>query len=440
MVKKLLLGLLGILVAVAAWFFAQYRLTDNRVQDAKSLLVQGRYREMRQQLRNVLWLQPRHPEANVLMAQALTIDESLSLPGDFERNRELIEEALAHLALVPDDSPFGAMAHEKRAALEFNFQYRPSAALDDLARSIELDSRHASAYELRMRVYAMLGRPRYGYEDMWALYELLDDAERPLLLRRWFMYEFFPDTSLTETDRQMGFAGPDQMTNVLVANARLRAFKDAEPHSAIGYAAVGNWLLKQTDPTTAQELLNISLDQATDIDDCEYWFAIAVDTLEDLGTLDDAVELVNRWPAPQDSYDYWRAKAIVQHRVEEDPEAALESYGKALEYWPGPVDWSVRNMMAACLRELGRTDESIEMTERASDVEKQLRDDVLQPIRDALFTMDDPTELQRLVQFYDELDLPRERAAWQAVVDQLESQSQETADESSESAGDPPAE
>ncbi|MEZ6107893.1 MAG: hypothetical protein R3B96_17705 [Pirellulaceae bacterium] len=260
-------------------------------------------------------------------------------------------------------------------------------------------------------VYAMLGRPRYGYEDMWALYELLDDAERPLLLRRWFMYEFFPDTSLTETDRQMGFAGPDQMTNVLVANARLRAFKDAEPHSAIGYAAVGNWLLKQTDPTTAQELLNISLDQATDIDDCEYWFAIAVDTLEDLGTLDDAVELVNRWPARKIVMTTGEPRRSFSTALRRIPRRRWNRMARRLEYWPGPVDWSVRNMMAACLRELGRTDESIEMTERASDVEKQLRDDVLQPIRDALFTMDDPTELQRLVQFYDELDLPRERAA-----------------------------
>ena len=429
--KKPLLILLGIALAVAGYFLIQYQTVGSRIEAAREQMALGDYRETRYLLRNVLWYQPKHAEANLLMAEALITDESLSLPGDVLRDREIVQQALDHLDQIPDASPLAALAHQKAAELLFNYYSRPTAAMRRLDRAMKLDPNLPSIYELRMRMYAMLGRPRYGINDMWKMYELISDEDRPKLLRRWFMYEFFPDTSLTEIDRQMGFAAPNEATNSVVASRRLQSFKNSEPQAALGYAATANWLLKQTDPELAQQLLNISLNESNDIDRCEFWFVVAVDVLENLGTLDDAVALVERWPEPREGYDYWRARAMVELRVQGEPERALESYSKAIKFWPGPIDWSMHNMMAACLRELGRTEEAIEKTERAAEVEKLLRDDTLQPILSALLNLEDAEGLKRLVNFYDELDMPRERAAWQAVIDQLESKSQGSADESS---------
>lgn len=439
MTKKLLLGLLGILAAVSAWFFAQYRLAETRVADAAALIDQGKLRESRYKLRHVLWLQPHHAEANILMADALVSDESLSLPGDINRDIEIVNEALGFLEKVPEDSERAAFAQVKAARLEFLLLHHPTAALKHLQRAIDIDPEFVEAYHMRMLIYSMLGRPRLGSNDFWKAYDLMSEADRPGLLRLWYMNEFFPNTTLNDLDQRMGFAAPGQPTDEQVALKRVQSFMNSEPKSALGYVATARWLQNQEDPEGAQQVLNLALTEADDVEQTVYWFTVAVDIQDLLGQLDQAVELVEKWPEPRDGFDYWRCRATVEHRAQGNLEEALVSYDKALSFWPGPIDWSVRNMKASCLRELGRGEEALKETERAAEVERLMRDDVQQEIFKALMNMNDPQGLKRLVQFYQDLEMPRERDAWQAVVDQLESQQQGSADESSAPAGVPSA-
>lgn len=431
MTKKLLLGLLGILAAVGAWFFAQYRLADTRVADAAVFIDQGKLRESRYQLRHVLWFQPHHAEANILMADALVNDESLSLPGDTGRDIEIVEEALGYLSNVPDESSRAPFARVKAARLKFLLLHQPTAALESLDEANRLDPSFVEAYHLRMMIYSMLGRPRLGSSDFWKAYELMRAEDRPGLLRLWYMNEFFPNTTLNDLDQRMGFAAAGQMTDEFVTLGRFKGFMNAEPHAALGYVAAARWLLREKDPEGAQQVLNRALTEANDVERTPYWFAVAVDVQEELGQLEQAVELVEKWPEPRDGFDYWRCRALVEHRALGELEKALVSYDKALSFWPGPIEWSVRNMKASCLRELGRSDEALAETERAAEVERLMRDDVQHEIYQALMNMNDPQGLRRMVKFYQDLDMPRERDAWQAVVDQLESQPQGSADESS---------
>jgi tetratricopeptide (TPR) repeat protein len=132
-----------------------------------------------------------------------------------------------------------------------------------------------------------------------------------------------------------------------------------------------------------------------------------------VGELEQAAAVVDRWSAPQDGYEYWLSVGQVRHELRQDLEGALEAYGKALEFWPGPADWRTLNRQVACLNRLRRTDEAARLRERIAKLEALTCDEKLRSLRNSLGALDQPERIVELVEFYRELGRTREMRAWE---------------------------
>lgn len=423
MTRNLLLGTLGVVVALAAWVGVQYRLLDSHVSDAETMIEQERFREARLLLRKTLWWSPQHARANLIMAKALSLDPLLSPPGDPESELRVVKEALEHLNRVSDDSPEAARAHSQAARIEFLVLRRPGAALERIERCLERDPKMVDALILKMRIYSMLGRAHRAESTLWQVLALLEPGEQAEVLRDWFMDEFFGLTANFVRDRNMGFLGPDQTPNARTLADRYTFFMREEPESVYGYVAIARWFLVEGEPETAKELLDRALANAKEAASDPLLLAVAIDTLDELGRIEQAERFLDIWPEPRDDYDWWRAKAIVEHKVRRNLPEAEAAYRKALQRWPGQIDWRTRNFLAGCLRESGKTDEAVAETERADAIERLMHEDVQTALRNAMNKLDSPEGLKLVVKFYRDLEMSREADAWQSIVDWLESSS-----------------
>ncbi|HRF00637.1 MAG TPA: tetratricopeptide repeat protein [Pirellulaceae bacterium] len=422
MMKKLAFVVVGCAVsAVIAWAGAQRMLVDSRVSDAGRLVDEERWREARLVLRNALWWRPDHPRGNLLMAESLIVDPLLSPPGDFESDMQAVGLALDFLSRVPEQSPEYAESRFRTAFILFYSRRAPGQALRTLDELIERFPDNVEALTLRFQILAMVGRAPEARNDVLHAAELVSDESRARLLRDWYLYEFYHYGRSKEQDVRLGVLAPGEETGDSVLPKRYRMFRSLEPESSLGYVALARWFQQHSDPETAQQMLDEALAQSQDAESDPLLYAVAVAALDDLGRIAEAAPLLEKWPGDKDDFEYWRAKAIHSHRVDGDLAAAEEAYRKALERWPGQINWGVRNMLAACLREAGKTDEAVAQAERAALVERLMHDDVQDRVFVAVGRLDDPEALKVVVKYYRDLELPREADAWQSVVDWLES-------------------
>lgn len=169
----------------------------------------------------------------------------------------------------------------------------------------------------------------------------------------------------------------------------------------------------------AELLVNTASKELEGAHDSPFFLAAEIAVAFDLGEFDRAKQRLAEWPESDRSHPYWMWKAIILDEVDGESEQAIVPYQKALEIWPGPMDWRLRFRLAACLTRLQRIEDAEKQRQRAKQIQELLSQERHAKIRDALGYLDDPQRLQVVVEFYNELGRPKEAQAWTEYIQSL---------------------
>ncbi len=399
-----LLGTVGTAALAACaggWVWAEHGLPE-----AQAMAKYGLWPEVRQALDRYLWLHPRDASSHLLYAESLVKDP----PPEAD---EAWAQALAHLQAIPDTAPQGALARTQEGRVEFFLRYHPARAEALFRRAIELDPEMPEPYYLIWKVKDLTGRSHLAEPEFWKVYEASAPAVRGIRLREWYMSQFYPATANPFLDRVMGLVPAERNTPDQVEAFRLLGFRNAEPESPLGYAALARWFQQENDARAALETLDN--DAAAKVPNAEsdpYYLAVLIGILIELGEFDRADRCFQRWPEPHSGYEYWIAKGRVLQEVRGEYAEAIQAYDLALAEWPGQVDWRTRNRKASCMARLRDHDGAARERERAKTIEHAMDEKVHRQLRYALGFLNDPEQIQKVVEFYRKIDRPKEAAAW----------------------------
>ncbi len=384
--------------ATVGWLETSFRRADRYARH-------GLWPETRLELARYLWLHPRSDAAHIAFAEACVRDEELS-------RTDGIAWAESHLERVPDRSPLAAMARSQQGRLELLLRLRPYRAEQLFRQAIKVNPRAIDPYFMLWKLGDLTGRSHLCETEFWQVYAAATPAERGGRLRELFMSQFFPATANPELDGVIGSFDAERNAARTEARRYIQ-FRDAEPDGPYGYAALGRWFGEEGDPKFALAILEKGRQEAPAWERDPLFLASLVNALIAVGELEQAAAVVDRWSAPQDGYEYWLSVGQVRHELRQDLEGALEAYGKALEFWPGPADWRTLNRQVACLNRLRRTDEAARLRERIAKLEALTCDEKLRSLRNSLGALDQPERIVELVEFYRELGRTREMRAWE---------------------------
>ena len=421
MLKKLgiILGL--VILAVGSWLLFEISSVRTRVSEAQSYMEDEQWREARHLLRQALRWSPSDAEANLMMAEALVRDDLLSTPGDVESGLKVVDEAIDYLSRIPDESSFASEAHVQIGRMEATLKLHPGTALEHLQKAVDLDPDNQEAYYWIWKVNELVGRPYTVVEDIWKAIELAPEDLRPILLRDWYMGEFFALTANASLEVQMGLRAPEVAPSNQTQAEQYITFINQEPDSTLGYVALARWFLIAGAPKDCLLQLDKAVQSADEPLKDPLLIATIIKALDDLGKIDEAAKYFDQWPGEKEGYEYWRAKGLIEHKFNRDLPAAIQAYKKAKTIWPGPVDWRTWNLLSNCLRENGQTDEAAATAQKSNEIERLMRADIQSTLRVNLGNLEDPQGLEDVIRFYRDLGLNREANAWQAIVDSLKS-------------------
>jgi len=387
--------------AAVGWFESAFRRADRYARS-------GLWPETRLELARYLRLHPRSDAAHLSFAEACVRDEELS-------RTDGIEWATKHLEQVSDQSPLAAMARSQQGRLELLLRLRPYRAERFFRHAITVNPRAVDPNFMLWKLGDLTGRSHLYEAEFWQVYAASTPAERGGRLGEWFMSQFFPATANPELDGVIGSLDAERNAARTEARRYIQ-FRDAEPDGPYGYAALGRWFEQEGDPKFALAMLEKGARESPDSQSDPLFLASMVNALIAVGELERAAAVVDRWSAPRDGYEYWLSVGQIRHELRQDLEGALEAYGRALEFWPGPADWRTLNRQAACLNRLQRVAEATRLRERIAKVEALTSDAKLRSLRSALGAIDQPPRAAELAEFYRELGRPRETRAWEEHV------------------------
>lgn len=412
--KVVLRNTIALVVSGAALFAAgvavraQYGLSA-----AQESAKRGDWAQARSQLRRFLGLHPSDGRALLLMAEALAKDETLPA-------REAVLSSISYLGQVPDTSPQAAAARLHEARLRFVILLEAGRAEALLREAVEAEPDSFEAHHLLWKLFELTGRSHLAEPTFWRVYELAREGERAVLLRDWYMSQFFPSTAAAELERQLGLSGPDGQPGGKNEAFRFKRFRDAEPDAAVGRAALARWFLLEGDPSFAMTLLDQAAEAVPGIEGDPFYLATRIATLIDLGRVEEAQECLAGWPETQRTgHEYWKWRAVLLEQVGRDFAGALQAYDRALGIWPGPGDWRTQFRKAACLGRLGNHAEAEQVRLAADQVEKLMHDEVQAELRAALGDLTSESKLRIVEDFYRRLGRDREADCWATEIRRL---------------------
>jgi len=373
----------------------------------------------RKQLNRFLWLHPDDARAHMMMAEVLVKDEALD-------GKRAVDRAIAHLRRVPDDSEFAATARMRQGRIELLLLQRPGRAEALLRRALELNPDQLDANFLMWKLLDLTGRGNWCEPHFWKVLEQTPQPQRAPRLREWYMSQFYPGSANPTMNRMMGFLEEGQPDGVLVERFRLVAFLKDEPDRAVNYAAWAWWLHDDGNPKLALEVLQDGVEKLKQPQQNAFFVSVMVTVLFDLGRFDEMGDWMAVWPEPHSGFTFRRWKALYLDEVEEEFAEALSQYERAIAIWPGPAEWRVQSQMANCLSRMGQQGRAAEVRKRAKQIEDLMKVEVHTHLRDILGDLNDADRLQEVVDFYRDIDRPREADAWQAHVDALRSRGSQT--------------
>lgn len=394
------------LVGAVAW-------SEQGLGEARLRAKHGLWGEVHAPVLRYLRLHPGSAEANLLGAEALVKDDSLPL------NRR-IGGAVEMLRRIPDDAPQAVEARLAEARVHLFLNYSPTAAERAMRRALELDPADGDANYLMWKLLDLTRRSDEVEPYFWRVFESRPDEQRAIVLRDWYLSQFYPITSTSELDRMMAFRISPIDDPATVESNRLLRFRGSEPDSPLCNGAMARWFRTQGDLAFALELL----DKTPPADPSDgiwepFFRGTLVDVLLDLGEVDRAGEEFDRWPAGDTGRDYLLARGRILQDSRDDPSGAAAAYAASLATWPGSIDWRTMNRAANCLARAGDQEGAIVMRERAAGLEALMDDKIHDRLRIVLGQIDNPEVLQEVVDFYRKIDRPREAGAWNDYIERL---------------------
>jgi tetratricopeptide (TPR) repeat protein len=237
------------------------------------------------------------------------------------------------------------------------------------------------------------------------------------------MSQFYPATANPVLDRLMGIVKTEKYDADQVEAQRFIRFRNAEADAPLSYAALARWFQTSGDSRFAFELLEKSRDKMRNEERDPLYLATMISLLIERGDFARADQCFQLWPEPHAGYEYWLAKGQVLQEIRGQYTEAIQAYDLALRDWPGPVDWRTRNRKANCLARLRDQEGAAREREQAQVIEKLMDDKIHQRLRYVLSFLDQPAQLQELVEFYQKIGRPREATAWLEHIARVRSRS-----------------
>jgi tetratricopeptide (TPR) repeat protein len=385
---------------------------------AEELMQQELWPQARDRLQWFLWLHPGDVQARLLLSDAFVKDEAL--PVD-----ESAQAAIDCLAQIPDSSPLAAEARFREGGFWFLLLQKPSRAEPLLRRAIDLGM-GLKAHQLLWTLLHFTGRGAETEEIFWRIYELTPDEERPLVLREWFLREFFPLPTQEPLDHQMLILAPYEAPTRTSESRRYLRIRERDPQSPASHAAVAQWCQEEGDPEFALRLLEAAAKESPSAKSNRFFLSVSIATHLDLGQFEQAEDCFRRWPEQVRDHSYWKWRAIILDDVQGQFDEALAAYDRALSLWPGSADWGLIHRKANCLARLRRAEEAAQVKERAAEIKTLLRDDSQARVRAAIDDLGNPEQLALVAEFYRRLGRDREADCWQQYIMLLETRVAQT--------------
>lgn len=392
-------------VAGAGWLWC-----DRGLETAERLAKHELWPDVHAPLVRYLFVHPSNARANLLRAEALVKDSTVPLDAR-------LAGTMAALGRIPDSAPEAAVARVAEGRTRLFLMYEPMAAEERLKRAIELDPRSFDAHAVLWRLYDLTGQPDLVEPHFWAAYDAAPDDRKPLVLRDWYLSQFYPTIANAEVDRLMGFRSWAQQDPQAVEVNRLMRFRLAEPGGAYGHAAMARWFREQGEFAFAVELLDTMAKRMTPAEQAHPYFrGTLIDLLLELGEFERADELFETWSGPTDVREYDLVRGRVMTDIRGDAAEAEAAFARALDGWPGPIDWRTMSRHATSLVRLGRSKEAEVERERIKDTQAAMEEGVLRGVREKLLNLDDTEGLGEVVAFYRRIGREREAECWTRYI------------------------
>ena len=402
--------------------------SERGLGEARLLAKHGLWSDVHAPVERFLRLHPGSSEANLLCAEALVKDDSLPL-------NVRIGGSVARLRLIPDNAPQAVEARLAEGRVDLFLNYSPTAAEVAMRQALHLAPENGDANYLIWKLLDLTRRSEEVEPYFWKVLASRPEGQRGIVLRDWYLSQFYPLTSTAELDRRMAFRISPLDDATVVESNRLLRFRESELDSPLCNAAMASWFRMQGDLPFALELLDKTAVGLTGDGPWEPFFrGTLVDVLLDQGDIDRAAEEFDRWPENDHGREYLLARGRVLEDARDDPAGAAEAYAESLAAWPGPIDWRTMNRAANCLARAGDQDASTAMRTRAAAIEKLMDDKIHDRLRIVLGQLGDPGVLPEVVDFYRKIGRPQEAEAWSGYIDSLGRQTGNP----DEAAGEPP--
>ncbi|MFO0975886.1 MAG: hypothetical protein U0996_05770 [Planctomycetaceae bacterium] len=402
-----------LILASALWFIQRWRAdrAAKSLADGQQFLKERRSELAEQAFADYLTFAPDDANAILLWAEAI-------VDGKQHPAKDAALMACEALQRIPDSSPFGAEARMREGRLTLFVLLQPENAERLLMKSRQLDADSMDVHFLLWKLYDLTERFPYAEEHFWNTYELSPESMKTQRLVEWYLSQFSTNSSNAAIDRLLGFLPAEMQTSDAVVNARLDGFVLAAPDSALALTAKAAFLLQMRDRDAAGKLLDNAEQKSGALSD-EFFLATKIGYLLDLGKIKEAEALFAQWKAGTQSHLYFRTVARIRQLCQRDDRGAVEAFDKALEIWPGPVDWSGMHLKAQSLAKLGDRSGAEQVRARAKEIELLMEPDVHKTFWDAIRSIETPENMQRFEDFYRKLGREKEAAAWRNRREQL---------------------
>lgn len=395
----------ALLAVIATFAWSQW--LNQQLADAERAYRAGQWKRARESGLTYLWSHPADSRARLLVAQAMTRDESFAA-------RDKVTETLGHLQQIPDEAKESADARLLEGRLYLLRLLQPTKAEQCFQRSLKRDPQRLETHTLLWKLFDLTDRWDRAEEHFWQIYDQTPPEHRTSPLRDWYLSEFGANAANIELDRFLGFIQNGAQPGSDTERRRLEAFVAADPECPEVHAVLARWYHRQRLQRPALELVE-KAEQLPGADQVDVLRGLRIAVSLELGELDQARTAFVGWPEPRDGYEYWKAAGLVADQIEQEPRRACDAYAKAINTTPGTADWRTQHRLAQCLTRIGQVDAAAEVRRKAKEICSLMEPEVHQGLRRALFTPRDPQTVGLMVEFYQKLGRSREVAAWKKV-------------------------
>lgn len=402
-VLVLILGIGGIAAGAVYWWKSQ-----PNIRPAQVAMDAGDYREARRLLDEYLDARPDDTAAKLMWAEATLADRSALSPDSLKQTYEVLDQ-------IPDSDDAAVAARVRQAEIMMTMTRHLEQAEQMARRAIALDPTSGKANSLLWSIMQLTQRFHLAEPYFRAAHEAAEAGNRSVILRDWFLSQFFPGQMTVAFDRTLNIApGPNaemQRTAILMQQ---------DPAATTPRAALAAMYLRSSGGSTggaAKEALEyLTADEVDRSRADPFYTAMLVETLLVLGEHDRAVEEFTVWRGEKSGYLYDRAAGLVAEEVDADFAKAAKSYEAALTNWPGPVDVRTRRRYAACLRKSKQPDAADKILATVDETEALLQSDTFRKLGLAARTPNTPESAKQFAEFYRQLGRPQEAKLWEAIA------------------------